>query len=113
MNGDVLLMENTRFEDLDSKKESTNDESLGKYWSSLGEIFINDAFGTCHRAHASNVGIASNLESGIGLCFDQVELERELVTKLDVDCRTYFMMYPDDKMDYAHTFLIYKDSKKY
>ena len=49
----------------------------------------------------------------MGCCFDQVELERELVTKLDVDCRTYFMMYPDDKMDYAHTFLIYKDSKKY
>lgn len=53
------------------------------------------------------------LESKVGCCFDQVELERELVTKLDVDCRTYFMMYPDDNMDYAHTFLIYKDSKKY
>ena len=53
------------------------------------------------------------LESNVGCCFDQVELERELVTKLDVDCRTYFMMYPDDNMDYAHTFLIYKDSKKY
>lgn len=53
------------------------------------------------------------LESKVGCCFDQVELERELVSKLDVDCRTYFMMYPDDKIDYAHTFLIYKDSKKY
>ncbi len=65
-NGQVLLMENTRFEDLDGKKESRNDESLGKYWASLGDIFINDAFGTLHREHASNVGIASNLESGIG-----------------------------------------------
>lgn len=65
-NGEVLLMENTRFEDLDGKKESKNDESLGKYWASLGDIFINDAFGTLHREHASNVGIASNLESGIG-----------------------------------------------
>jgi predicted acetyltransferase len=55
----------------------------------------------------------SLLDSKVGLCFDQVELERELVTKLDVECRTYFMMYPDDNMDYAHTFLIYKDSKKY
>ena len=65
-NGDVLLMQNTRFEDLDGKKESGNDLELGKYWASLGEVFINDAFGTSHRAHASNVGIASNLPSGIG-----------------------------------------------
>lgn len=53
------------------------------------------------------------LESKVGCCFDQVELERELVSKLNVDCRTYYMMYPDDDIDYAHTFLIYKDSKKY
>ena len=53
------------------------------------------------------------LESKVGCCFDQVELERELVSKLNVDCRTYYMMYPDDTVDYAHTFLIYKDSKKY
>ena len=65
-NKDVLLMENTRFEDLDGKKESGNDEELGRYWASLGDIFINDAFGTCHRAHASNVGIASNLPCGMG-----------------------------------------------
>ena len=65
-NGQVLLMENTRFEDLNGKLESCNDEKLGKYWASLGDVFINDAFGTCHRAHASNVGISSNLESGIG-----------------------------------------------
>lgn len=73
-NGDVLLMENTRFEDLNGKKESGNDIELGKYWASLGDVFINDAFGTCHRAHASNVGIASNLESGLGfLVEDEVE----------------------------------------
>lgn len=57
--GDVLLFENTRFEDVDGKKESKNDEELGKYWASLGDVFVNDAFGTAHRAHASNVGIAS------------------------------------------------------
>lgn len=72
--GDVLLMENTRFEDLDGKKESGNDEELGKYWASLGDIYINDAFGTAHRAHASNVGIASNLENGIGFLIEK-ELE--------------------------------------
>ena len=63
---DVILLQNTRYEDLDGEKESKNDSELGKYWASLGDIFINDAFGTSHRAHASNVGIASNLPNGIG-----------------------------------------------
>ena len=58
---DVLLVENTRFEDFPDKLESNCDEKLSKYWASLGDIFINDAYGTCHRAHASNVGIAKNL----------------------------------------------------
>ncbi len=57
--GDVLVFENTRFEDIDGKKESKNDSELGKYWASLGDVFVNDAFGTAHRAHASNVGNAS------------------------------------------------------
>ena len=61
-NGDVLLVENTRFEDLDGKKESGNDPELGAYWASLGDVYVNDAFGTAHRSHASNVGIASNME---------------------------------------------------
>ncbi len=60
--GDVLMFENTRFEDIDGKKESKNDPELGKYWASLGDVFINDAFGTAHREHASNVGIASNIK---------------------------------------------------
>jgi len=72
--GDVLLIENTRFEDIDGKKESSNNEELGKYWSSLGDIYINDAFGTAHRSHASNVGIASNLPNGIGFLIEK-ELE--------------------------------------
>jgi phosphoglycerate kinase len=60
--GEILLVENTRFEDVDGKKESKNDPELGKYWASLGDdIFVNDAFGTAHRAHASNVGISSNV----------------------------------------------------
>ncbi len=65
-NGEVLLVENTRFEDIDGNKESGNDLQLAKYWASLGDIFVNDAFGTCHRAHASNVGIASILPSCLG-----------------------------------------------
>ncbi|MBQ1812848.1 MAG: phosphoglycerate kinase [Bacilli bacterium] len=63
---DIVMLENTRFEDLNGNKESGNDSELAHYWASLGDIFINDAFGTIHRAHASNVGIAKLLPSGIG-----------------------------------------------
>lgn len=75
--GDVLLVQNTRYEDLDGKKESSCDEELSRYWASLGDIFINDAYGTCHRAHASNVGIAKCLPNGIGF------LVNEEISKLD------------------------------
>lgn len=63
--GEVLMFENTRFEDLDGKKESKNDPELGKYWASLGDVFVNDAFGTAHRAHASNVGISDNIDVAV------------------------------------------------
>lgn len=69
--GHVLMFENTRFEDVPGKKESKNDEELGKYWASLGDVFVNDAFGTAHRAHASNVGIASNVESAVGFLIEK------------------------------------------
>ncbi|MEG3826094.1 phosphoglycerate kinase [Mesomycoplasma ovipneumoniae] len=66
-NGQILVLENTRFQDLENKAESKNNPELGKYWASLGDVFINDAFGTLHRAHASNVGIATHIkESAIG-----------------------------------------------
>ena len=55
--GQVLLIENTRYEDIPDKKESNCDDNLSKYWASLGEIFINDAYGSCHRNHASVTGI--------------------------------------------------------
>lgn len=64
-NGEVLMFENTRFEDVDGKKESKNNQELGAYWASLGDVFVNDAFGTAHRAHASNVGIASNIKDSV------------------------------------------------
>lgn len=79
--GDILLVENTRFEDIDGKKESENDIELGKYWASLGDLFINDAFGTVHRSHASNVGIASNLESAVGFL-----VEKELNILFELKC---------------------------
>ncbi|MDA3931751.1 MAG: phosphoglycerate kinase [Tenericutes bacterium] len=68
---DIVMMENTRFEDLEGKKESKNDPDLGKYWASLGDLFVNDAFGTAHRAHASNVGIASRLETAAGFLMEK------------------------------------------
>lgn len=69
--GDVLLVENTRFEDNDGKKESKNDPELGKYWASLGDVFVNDAFGTAHREHASNVGISTHLETAAGYLMEK------------------------------------------
>lgn len=77
---DIILVQNTRYEDLDGKKESKNDPELGKYWASLGDVFVNDAFGTIHRAHASNVGIASNLDSCIGFL---IEKELNALKELD------------------------------
>lgn len=70
-NKQVLLIENTRYEDLNGKKESSNDKKLAKYWSKFGDVFINDAFGTIHRSHASNVGIANNLPSCVGLLVEK------------------------------------------
>lgn len=78
--GEVLLIQNTRYEDLNGKKESKNDPELGRYWASLGDLFVNDAFGTIHRAHASNVGIASNLDSCIGFL---IEKELNALSVLD------------------------------
>ena len=77
--GDVLLIQNTRYEDLDGKKESKNDPELGRYWASLGDVFVNDAFGTCHRAHASTEGIAHYLPSCYGFL---VKKEIEILTEL-------------------------------
>ncbi|UUD37301.1 Phosphoglycerate kinase [Mycoplasmopsis californica] len=78
--GDVLLFQNTRYEDLNEKAESKNNAELGKYWASLGDVFINDAFGTAHRAHASNVGIASNIKvSALGYLMNK---EVEALSKI-------------------------------
>ena len=61
-NGEVVMFQNTRYEDLDGKKESKNDPELGAYWASLGDLFVNDAFGTAHRDAASNTGIAAHVK---------------------------------------------------
>lgn len=76
-NGEVLIIENTRYEDVPEKKESGCDEELSAYWATLGDIYINDAYGTSHRCHASNVGISRLLPNGVGFL-----IEKE-ITKLD------------------------------
>lgn len=78
--GEIVLIENTRFEDLDGNKESSNDMELANYWASLGDVFVNDAFGTIHRSHASNVGIASFLPNAVGFL---VEKEINELSKLN------------------------------
>ena len=66
--GEIVLMQNTRYE----KGESKNDPELGAYWASLGEVFVEDAFGSVHRAHASTVGIPTNTkENGLGFLVEK------------------------------------------
>ncbi len=60
--GDVMLLENTRFE----KGETKNDAELSKALASMADIFVNDAFGTAHRAHASTAGVADYLPAVSG-----------------------------------------------
>lgn len=60
--GDVVLLENTRFR----KEETKNGDDFSKELASLADLYVNDAFGTSHRSHASNVGVSSYLESALG-----------------------------------------------
>ena len=92
---DVILLENTRFEDLNGSKESKNNKTLGKYWASLGDIFINDAFGTAHRKHASNYGIAKNLPNGIGYL---VEKELKFLDKAKNPKKPYVIILGGSKV---------------
>lgn len=65
--GDVMLLQNTRFR----KEEEKNGEEFAKELASLGELFVNDAFGTSHRAHASNVGVSKYLPSALGFLVEK------------------------------------------
>ena len=70
-NNRLCLMENTRFEDVPNKLESNCDMNLAKFWASIGEVFINDAFGTTHRKHASNYGISKFLPTAYGFLINE------------------------------------------
>ena len=75
--GSIVLMQNTRYE----KGETKNDPELGKYWASLGDLFVEDAFGSVHRAHASTVGIPSNLPKDCSAVGFLVEKELNVLGK--------------------------------
>ena len=77
-NGNIVLIQNTRFEDYPKTLESSCDEALSKYWASLADIFILDAFGTAHRCHASTYGISKYIPSYAGFL---VAKEVEVLTK--------------------------------
>ena len=70
LNGEIIVVENTRFEDFPTTLESSCDETLSKYWASLADIFVLDAFGTCHRCHASTYGISKYIPSYAGFLVD-------------------------------------------
>lgn len=69
-NGDVVLLENVRFH----PEEEANDQTFAKQLASLGELYVNDAFGTSHRAHASTAGVAQYLPAVAGFLMEK-ELE--------------------------------------
>lgn len=93
--GKGVLLQNTRFYDLDGKRESSCDMELAKFWASLGDLFINDAFGTLHRKHASNYGVSCYLPSGIGFL---VEDEVSNLDKLDNPCRPFAVIMGGSKV---------------
>ncbi len=71
LEGEIVLVENTRFEDVPKTLESSCDENLSKYWASLGNIYVLDAFGTAHRCHASTYGISKYLPSYAGFLVEE------------------------------------------
>ena len=94
-NNKIVLLENTRYFDLDNKKESNCDLELSKYLSSFGDVFINDAFGTAHRENASNVGISKYLDSCNGFL---IEEEINNLKKLDNPERPFTVIVGDKKV---------------
>lgn len=69
--GEVILLENTRFTDVPNKMESNNDITLSKFFASLGDVYINDAFGSLHREHSSTAGICKYIPHTIGFLVEE------------------------------------------
>lgn len=93
--GHAILIQNTRYEDLPKMKESNCNDKLSKFWASLGDIYINDAFGTIHRKHASNYGISRYLPSAVGFL---IEEELENLNVLDKPKRPFVVIMGGSKV---------------
>lgn len=80
----IILVENTRYMDLQDKLESSCDLQLADYWASLADIYIDDAFGSMHRSHASITGIPKFLPSTLGLLAEkEIKNLEPLITNPD------------------------------
>ncbi len=104
---EIIVLENTRFMDLQGKMESHCDAQLSLFWASLGDVFINDAFASMHRRHASTCGIAEYLPNGIGFL---VQKELENLDKYILEPEHPFTLIMggakiDDKMDLISSLL--------
>lgn len=80
---DIVMLENTRWYDYPDKLESNCDKEFSEFLASLGEVFVNDAFGTIHRRHASNFGISDILPSVVGYLVEEELISLEKLNKLD------------------------------
>ncbi len=105
--GEVVLLENTRYCDLPEKLESKNDLNLAKYWSCLGDVFVVDAFGSLHRAHASVAGISKYLPTYFGFL---VKEEMENLDPVVNNIKRPFTVFMggakvDDKLQYIEGLL--------
>jgi phosphoglycerate kinase len=81
-NGEILLLENTRFNKGETSKEATDREVMAKVLATYGDVYINDAFGTAHRAHASTETIAHFLPAVAGFLMEkELEFLEEKIVK--------------------------------
>ena len=94
---EILLVENTRFMDLNGKLESGNDAQLASYWAELGEFYVDDAFGSMHRSHASVTGIPKFLPSAIGFLAEKEVTN--LAPIIDVKERPFVVIMGGAKLD--------------
>lgn len=118
------------FEKLGFEKHSNSGKTIILSFDSIKEIVLNklnnislgykDKNGCCYMSPQENFRKEYHLQSPkdvldskVGLCFDQVELERDLISKMNVDSRSYIMTYSDDQYEMAHAFLVYKIANKY
>ena len=104
---DIVLLENTRTQDFPEKKESKCDMDLAKFWASLGEVFVFDAFGSSHRRHASTYGISKYLPTCVGLL---VQKELEMLNKYVINAEHPFTIIMggakiDDKIELMNKLL--------